>query len=194
MVGADRAFAQLQEKSKEVCGKPFALPTELEEGMLALVDNRLELYPWEYTYQAKSARETKALTITSPVHWVLSYGSGPTLSQVLQSVTSQEPRRSDAIRQFVVNALVMHLVLARFSAITQLLTDLRYQVRTEKSPTLGDLPLVTISSCLPSFRPADELMIAATGFSGVPAFIELVDITAVQTLRIPSSCIWRLLR
>ena len=43
------------------------------------------------------------------------------------------------------------------------------------------LPVVTITSCLTSFRPADDLIQAATAFSGVPAFIELLDLDAVQT-------------
>jgi hypothetical protein len=46
---------------------------------------------------------------------------------------------------------------------------------------LPKLPLVTITSCLPSFRPADDLILAATAFSGVPAFIELVDVDAVKS-------------
>src|SRR5919109_2504822 len=180
VVGADRAFAQLQEKYKEVCGKPFALPAELEEGPLALVDNRPELYPWEYTHQAKSERETRTVTITSPVHWVLTYSSEYSLSQLVQTMAGKEQRRSDSIRQFVVNALVMHAMLAKFPGIIQLLTDLRYEIRTEKSPGLGELPLVTIRSCLPSFRPPDSLILAATRLSGIPAFIELIDIDAMH--------------
>jgi hypothetical protein len=185
VVGADKSFAQLQEKYKEVCGKPFALPPELDDGPLALIDNRLELYPWEYAHQAKGERETKAVSITSPVRWVLTYSSGYTLSQLIQGASSKEPRRSDAIRQFVVNALVMQFLLAKFPGITQLLTDLRYEIHPQKSPGLGELALVTISSCLPSFRPSDSLILAATRLSGVPAFIELIDVDAVQTLHDP---------
>jgi hypothetical protein len=44
---------------------------------------------------------------------------------------------------------------------------------------------VTISSCLASFRPSDSLILAATRLSGVPAFIELIDVDAVQTLHDP---------
>jgi hypothetical protein len=185
VAGADRAFAQLQETYRGVCGKPFALPPELAQDVLALVENRLELYPWEYPYQARSERETRTVTLTSPVRWVLTYSSGVTLSQLLQTMASKEPRRSDVIRQFVVNALVMHFMLARYPGITQLLTDLRYQLHTDKIPGLGELPLVTVASCLPSFRPADDLILTATRFSGVPVFIELIDIDALHTLQDP---------
>jgi hypothetical protein len=80
----------------------------------------------------------------------------------------------------------MHAMLAKFPGIAQILTDLRDDIQTEKSPVLGDLPLVTtIRSCLPSFRPADNLMLTAIRFSGVPAFIELIDIEALNTLQDP---------
>jgi len=185
VAGADRAFAQLQEQYKGVCGKPFALPPELDDGPLSNLDNRLELYPWEYTYQSKSERETRTVTITSPVHWVLTYSSEYTLSQLVQTMAGKEQRRSDSIRQFVVNALVMHAVLAKFPGIIQLLTDLRYELGTQKSPGLGELPLVTIRSCLPSFRPADSLILAATRLSGVSAFIELIDLDTLHTMPDP---------
>jgi hypothetical protein len=182
--GADGAFTQLQEKYKEVSGKPFVLPPELDD-TLTQIDNRLELYPWEYTYQTKNARETKTFTITSPVRWVLTYTLDCTLSQVIQVVASKDSRRLATVQQFVVNALVMQLLLARFPGIGQLLTDLRYQIRTENIPGLGAIPLVTIASCLPSFRPADDLILAATRFSGIPAFIEIIDIDVLHTLPDP---------
>jgi hypothetical protein len=185
IAGADRAFAQLQEQFKAVCSRPFALPPELDDGLVANIDNRIDLYPWEYTHQANSERETKPVTITSPVRWVLTYSSEYTLSQLIQTLAGKEQRHSGSIRQFVVNALVMHAVLTKFPGITQLLTDLRYEIRTEKTASLGELPLVTIRSCLPSFRPADSHILAATRLSGVPAFIELIDIDAVHRLQDP---------
>jgi hypothetical protein len=185
VVGAERAFAQLQEQYKGVCARPFALPPELDPDPLSNIDNRLDLHPWEYTHQAKGERESKLLTITSPMRWIFTYSSEYTTSQVTQTLASREQRRSDAVRQFVINALVMHAMLAKFPGIAQLLTDLRYDIQTEKSPALGDLPLVTIRSCVPSFRPIDDLMLTASRFSGVPAFIELIDIEALNTLPDP---------
>lgn len=43
--------------------------------------------------------------------------------------------------------------------------------------------MLTITSTLISFRPADDLIAAATAFSGVPAFIELIDTNAVGLAR-----------
>ena len=53
------------------------------------------------------------------------------------------------------------------------------------NPDTRQLPLVTIASCLPSFRPADDLILAATAFSGIPAFIELIDVDAAHSLGDP---------
>jgi hypothetical protein len=86
------------------------------------------------------------------------------------------------VRQFLVNALVMQDVLAKFPGITRLLNDLRYEIKIDTCAGLGDLPLVTIASKLPSFRPNDSILLAATRLSGVPAFVELIDFSAVATL------------
>src|SRR5207237_3633192 len=103
---ADRAFAQLQQSYKPFSTKPFDIPSEFDEHWLTLVGNRVALYPWEYSYEAKTDRETKTISIASPVRWVVSFTSGYTLSQVRQGVAGKGERRVEPIRQFVVNALV----------------------------------------------------------------------------------------
>ena len=60
--------------------------------------------------------------------------------------------------------------------------------KTEKefhAREFGKLPVLSIHCTLGSFRPADELILAATRFSGVPAFIELMDLDAIEKLRDP---------
>jgi hypothetical protein len=76
---------------------------------------------------------------------------------------------------------VIQLVLNRNPGLAHLFRDLRYELKTETAAELKGLPLVTITSCLQSFRPADDLITAATAFSGVPAFIELLNLETVQT-------------
>jgi len=183
VAGSEKAVARVREKFAELCGEPFFLTPELDDDLFTLIDNRPELYPWEYTYEAKGEGEPRRLTITSPVRWVLTYGSGYTLSQIRQALADKHDHRRDHIRQFVVNALVMHLLLAKYPGIGQLLSDLQYQVQTDKCPGLGMVPFVTVGACLPSFRPADDLILKATRFSGVSDFVELIDIEAVHTLQ-----------
>lgn len=185
VAGSEKAVAQLREKFKEVCGTPFSLTPEMDDSILTGMDSRPELYPWEYTHEVRDAEEPRELIITSPVRWVLTYGSGYTLSQVRQAIAGRYERRSNHLRQFVVNALVMNLLVAKYAKIAQLFSDLRYHIEVDKCPGLGALPFVTVSACLPSFRPADNLVLMATRFSGVSNFVELIDVEAVNTLQDP---------
>ncbi len=183
--GAELALSELQRNYKEFVPKPFELPSELDHQWLTLIGNRLKLHRWEYIHPAKSGEQTVPITMTSTVRWLLCYASHYTVAQAKAALSGKEPRRIEHLRQFVVNALVMNQVIAKNPGLVRLFADLRYEIKTEFTPELGQLPLVTITSCLPSFRPADDLLIAATGFSGVPAFIELLDLDAVRAIKDP---------
>ncbi|HXJ84297.1 MAG TPA: hypothetical protein VMS64_37125 [Candidatus Methylomirabilis sp.] len=182
---ADRALAQLQQSYRPFSGPPFNLPSELDQYWLTLVGNKVSLHPWEYTHQARTERESRPVTMTSPVRWVVSFSSTYTLSHVKQALAGKGERRPEHIRQFVINALVTQLVVTHTPGLAPLFADLRYQLHTDSVPDLPKVPLTTIISGLPSFRPDDDLILAATNFSGVPAFIELIDIGALATLRDP---------
>jgi hypothetical protein len=181
----DVALKRLREKYKEVCGKPFALPAEFDENVLADMDNRLELYPWEYAHEASNEKDKKTITVVSPVKWALSYTSGYTVAQLREVLAGKRERRQEEVRQFLLNAITVQLVLAKFPGIAQLLKDLRYDLELEKCQGLGELSLVTIRSSLPSFRPSDSIILAATRLSGVPGFIELIDFDSLATVEDP---------
>ena len=174
--GVERALVELQQNYKPFTRKPYDLPETLDTNWLTLVGNSLELHPWEYTYLAQG----KPITMTSPVRWVLNYRSNYTLAQIKAVLNGKETVRPEYLHQFVVNALVLQLVLNRNPGLIRLFQDLRYELKVEASAELKELPLITITSCLASFRPTDDLIVAATAFSGVPAFIELVDTQAVR--------------
>lgn len=182
---ADRILAQLQQSYRPFATRPFDLPAEFDPYWLSLVGNRITLYAWEYSYEASNGRETRSITMTSPVRWVVTFASGYTLSQFRQAVIGKGEHRPEHVRQFVVNALVMQAMFAHTPGLASLFADLRYRVETHSTPDLPKLPLTTITSGLPSFRPADELILGATNFSGVPAFIELIDIDALPHLQDP---------
>jgi hypothetical protein len=182
---ADRAFAQLQQNYRPFSSRPFDVPSEFDPQWLTLVGNRLTLYPWEYAHEVKTDRETKTITMASPVRWVVSFTSAYTLSQVRQGVAGKGERRIEHVRQFVVNALVTQLAISHAAGLAALFGDLRYQLQTDYVPDLPKLPLTTIAFGLPSFRPADDLILSATTFSGVPAFVELIDTDAASGLQDP---------
>src|SRR5262245_4086794 len=182
---ADRAFAHLQQNYRPFSGRPFEVPAEFDEQWLTLVGNRLALHPREYAHEIKSDRETKTITMASPVRWVVTFTSTYGLSQMRQGLAGKGERRVEHVRQFVVNALVTQLAISHATGLGALLTDLRYQLQTEYAPDLPKLPLTTIAFGLPFFRPPDDLIMSATSFSGIPAFIELIDTDAPSRLQDP---------
>jgi hypothetical protein len=171
VTGAERALVELRQSYAPFTVKPFDLPETLDENWLTLVGNSLELHPWEYAYSVQG----KSIMMTSPVRWVVNYRNNYSLAQVKSILTGKETVRPDHLRQFAVDSLVLQLVLNRNPGLARLFQDLRYELKSEVLPELKGLPVVTITSCLKSFRPADDLIVAATAFSGVPAFIELLD-------------------
>jgi hypothetical protein len=183
--GSDRALAEIQQKYREFTAKPFDLSLEFDPHWLSLVGSRLDLQRWAYTHHIQTDGETKAVTITSPSRWILTYRSNFTVVQMAEAMGSKERAPIELRRQFVVNALVMQLAVTRNPGLGQLMDGLHYRLQSEVFPGLSKLPLITFSSPLPSFRPSDDLILEATGFSGVPAFIELLDIEAIRGLRDP---------
>ena len=178
---ADEAYQQLTEKYKTVCGKPFDLRAELDEEALSAVEHGIDVQPCEYSHVIGD----KVVTITSPFRWVLTFKSDYSLKEMRSLLAKAGDRRTPSIRHFVVNALAMQLVIARVPGATPLLEDLRYRLGSEVPQDLGKLPMVTIDSGLTSVRPSDELILSATRFSGVPAFIELINADAVGQLSDP---------
>ena len=177
--GADRALMELQQQYRPFASKPYDLPRDFDTNWLTLVGSALELHPWEYVHPVQG----KPITMTAPLRWVLNYKTNYSLAQVKKVLAGTETVRPEYLRQFVVNALVLQVMLARNPGLVQLFADLRYELKTEKPDNLQGLPVVAVVSCLPSFRPADDLIQSATAFSGVPAFIELADLDALKSPR-----------
>lgn len=177
--GADMALSELQQSYRRFIHKPYDLPADFNPSWLTLVGNALELHPWEYEHTIQG----KVIRMSSPLRWVVNYSSNYNLAQVKSILGAKETPRLDYLRQFVVNALVLQVILSRTPGLAPLFADLRYELKTETPAELRDLPVVTITSILTSFRPADELILPATAFSGIPAFIELVDL---ETLKEPT--------
>jgi hypothetical protein len=174
--GSDAAVSELQQGYRKYTAKPYDLPAEFSASWLTLVGNALELHPWEYTREIQG----KNITMTSPVRWAVNYRSNYNFSQVKNALSGKEPPRIDYLRQFVINALVLQQILTRTPGLSPLFADLRYEIKTELPPELKGLPILTITSCISSFPPPDDLIITATAFSGVPAFIELVDSQSIS--------------
>jgi hypothetical protein len=174
VVGADQNFEELREGYFKACGRPFDLRKELPTP-LESVGTQIQLYEWEYLYNVHNDRESKSLTVVSPLTWVLAYPSTYTLSMMRQVVAGKQERDPEGVRSFVLRACLMNLMFARVAELGPLFEGLRYRVEVRKSPQLGDLPLVTLSALVKTVRPADDLLMAATGLSGRTGFEEVID-------------------
>lgn len=173
------ALAELKQRYRPFTGKLYDLPSDLDTNWLTLVGSVLELHPWEYAHQVQG----KPITMSCPVRWIVNYRTNYSLAQVRNVLAGKEAVRQEYLRQFAVNSLVLQLVLSRNPGLAQLFADLRYELKTEAPVELKGLPVVTITSSIESFRPADDLIAAATAFSGIPAFIELIHPESVQSPR-----------
>jgi hypothetical protein len=174
VVGADQNFTELRELYFKACGRPFDLRKELPTP-LESVGTQLGLYEWEYTYEVRNDRETRSIAVVSPLTWVLSYPSTYTPSMVRQVVAGKQERDGEGVRSFVLRACLMYLQFAKLPGLAALFEGLRYRVEIRKSPQLGDLPLVTVSAPIRTVRPADDLLLTATGLSGRTGFEEVID-------------------
>jgi hypothetical protein len=191
---SDRMLDQLKHQYGQVVSQaPFDLLMEFPEQMLAHLDNLPIVYAWEYPHVAKTENAEKVLTITSPVRWVLTYETGAAPALVRQMLNGKVERRTETLKQFVVNALSMGLLIQAYPGVGQLLSALRYRVQTESLPGFGSLRFVTVQACLDSFRPSDELLLTATTFSGVPAFVELIRADSLQGISIRNGQLRRIL-
>ena len=180
--GADRTFKELHSLYESVAStKPFNLPRELNPP-LEVGSTALELTPVEYTHTAKTDGQSKTVTVTSPLKWVLSY-SGFTPRRLKELFAGPTPGAE--VQRFVLHTLMLHLVLARQTGVTKLLVALRFPVTTGRLPGFGELPITFVSAIVATARPADEVIIESTEISGMDAFEELVNVHEILNLTDP---------
>jgi hypothetical protein len=181
---AERDFNELKKRFSNSAGKPFSLPKELKIDPIS-IEGRLEIHPWEYSHTLSDPAGDKVITMTCPLRWILVYRSGYSPSELRKLVLAQENRRADDVRQFLTSAIALDMMLEQRPEIVRLLSELRYEIKVGTASGFGNLPLVTVTACLPSFRPSDDLIRTAIQFSGVSAFIELLDLDAISRIKDP---------
>jgi hypothetical protein len=181
---ANRNLADLQELYARVAVKPFDLRPELRSP-LESISTQFQLDDWEYTHAAETDGSWHSIRVTTPLTWVISYSSSYSLTTLRSVVAGSGQRDPEAVRAFVLRACLMHELFGKIPALTTLLEGLRYRVEVRRSPQLGDLPLVTISVPLRTFRPANELVAMAAGLAGGASFAEILDVESVRNLSDP---------
>jgi hypothetical protein len=180
--GADRNFAEVEERFKaltrDVFGQPAKLGTPVPN-----IKNELEASPWQYLYDIGGGGSR--VTISSPVCWVLSYKGSYNLADLIAQRLAGETIDSQAVKGLLLRSLTMWKLMDLTPDLGRLFEDLRFPVTVETSAVSGDLPHVVIRSVVPAFRPQDEIVQTVTRLSGVPVFEELIDVDALGTLPDP---------
>jgi len=174
VVAADQNYNELREVCFKACGRPFDMRKELPP-TLESVGTQIGLYEWEYTYDVRTERESRTITVVSPLTWVLTYPSTYSLSMLRQVIAGKQERDPEGVRSFVLRSCLMNLQFSKLPELKALFEGLRYRVEVRKSPQLGELPLVTVSASIRTVRPADDLLLTATGLSGRTGFEEVID-------------------
>src|SRR4051794_1900470 len=182
--GSDKTLAELRDLYKKVAVRPFDLRPELSLP-LESVSTQFQLHEWEYSHYANTDQGWRAIKVTAPLTWVVSYSSPYSLSILRQVLAGQAERDPEAVRAFVLRACIMNLQFARFPGIADLLGGLRYRVEVRRTTETGELPLVTISAPFLTMRPPDSLVGMASGLAGGTTFAEVIDLDSVRSLEDP---------
>ncbi len=171
----DEVLASVRAMWAEVRAAPWQLPVDLDLESLGLIEDRTEIFPFEYQYEARADSGTKPIRIESPVRWILTYPSGYSFAQVTELLRAKGERRVKDLGRFALHSMVMAALVERSPTLIDLLGELRVKVSVERVAALGKLPLVVLGSPVRASLPADDTIVAAVALSGVAAFIELVE-------------------
>jgi hypothetical protein len=184
IASADKNLADLQELYRKVAIKPFDLRPELK-APLASVATQFQLHEWEYVHAAKTPKGWEQIRVAAPLTWVLTFASPYSINTLADVVTGNAARDTDAVRDYVLHACLMHELFRKFPSLGELLAGLRFKVEIRRSPQLGELPLVTVSAPFQTARPSDDLVVMAAGLAGGAKFTEVLDLDSVRTLSDP---------
>lgn len=180
---AERNLAELRTRYERVapkCGLPRGL-----ESPLPSIRVELTIHPWETPVTIASPHGPHRIRMASPTQWLLAYAGTYEPMQILESARVRSDRAEPGLREFVLNALVLDLLLERLPGLRDLLGALRFPPEIVPVPELGDLGVVRLGSPVPSVRPKDELVLEAAELSGFPTFEEIVDVDAVRQIGDP---------
>jgi hypothetical protein len=184
IAGTEQNLNELREQYFKVCSSPFDLRRELKTPIES-ISTQIQICEWEYLHEARTERDHRNITVISPLSWVILYPSTYNLTALRQAITGKQDRSTESIRAFVLRACLMNLLFTKQPALTTLFEGLRLQVEVRRQPQLGDLPLLTLSASVRTERPADDVLLTTTGFSGRPVFQEVVSPGEIENMTDP---------
>lgn len=180
---ADSAFKDLQAVYDAVArNAPFNLSSELKPPV-EITSTALEMTPMEYSYEAQTERESKQVTVVSPLKWMLTYsGFAPGR---LKELLRDRGRAGEEVQRFILHYMVMHVVMQKQTGVTEILDALHFPVSNGTETDFGGLPLTYISSSISTVRPPDSVIIESTEISGMDVFEEIVRLEDIAAMRDP---------
>jgi hypothetical protein len=180
---ADTAFKELQGLYETVArAAPFNLAGELKPPV-EIISTALEMTPMEYSYEATTERDSKTVTVVSPLKWMLTYsGFAPGR---LKEILRDRGRAGEEVQRFVLHYLVMRIVMMKQTGVTDILDALHFPVSSGTEAEFGQLPITYISSSISTTRPPDSVIIESTEISGMDVFEEVVRLDDIAKLRDP---------
>ena len=179
----ERALKELQEIYRTAgAAKPFYLTEDLRAPIEGLT-NSLNISQYEYVHQATAQGRAKAITVTTPCRWVLTY-AGYEPAQFKQLLANRERKPAD-LHQFVLHYSVMQLVLSRQPGIARLFGAMRFPISTGKIAEFGEVPVIFVASPVSTALPPDDVVVESTEISGQNVFEEVVDVEALRAIGDP---------
>jgi hypothetical protein len=181
--GADAMLKEFQTLFQGLAAaKPFSLPREDLRAPIEVISSVVEITPVEYAHVIQTERQTKTLSITKPLQWILNYaGFSP---KRLQDLLADRNRNQNDVRSFLVHYLSLHFVATRQAGLAKILDALHFSVSTGRLPGCGELPITYVSS-LTTTLPPNEVLLESTELSGRDMFEELVQENALAEWRDP---------
>jgi hypothetical protein len=178
---ADKAFKEVQALWESVVtAKPFtALPRELSPP-LDVNAATLEITPVDYSHAAASGGDTKAVSVRSPLKWVLTYTSYSPMR--LSELIAQRSRNTEELQRAVLHYLAIHVVVSNQAGVGRMLDSLHFPIASERMDAFGQLPITTISAGIATRRPADSVIIQSAELTGMDAFEEVVVVDDILRL------------
>jgi hypothetical protein len=168
----ERNFDAVRE-SYVAAAAALSLPQKLEPP-IETIPNKPVLHPWEYSCPLEGG---DTATVRSPVSWVLTFAAPIGLTEARKMAAGAEGTAA-SLKTFAVHCLVMVALFARNPGLSRLLTALRFKTEVTRSPELKNLDMIRLTAPLPTFRPADRLVLQSIRLSGIPEFQEVVDLEA----------------
>jgi hypothetical protein len=191
---ADKTFKELQALYESIASaEPFNLHKDLKPPV-DLTAGSIDVSPMEYRHTARAGGAVKVLRVTAPLTWVMSYGgvAPGRLGHVaytprrLRDLLSGGSRPVEELRQFVLHYAALHLAVSRQTGLARMLGKMHYRLGSAKVEEFGQLPLANLALAVPTVRPSDDVLIEHTEIAGTDAFEEVIDVSAIDSLRDPT--------